>query len=151
MAGRAADASDPLFLRAFGVPFWALARVFGRDHAYWYRLEVGLGRHSVAGPTDWGGQGLPHAVSAVCTEMWNAASMAFGLGPMLGFLFIFQTLQVAPLSIASGAVGFADYLRFYWTGMSPAAHDLVAALVPVKMTLSPFRNGEVTVILAPLP
>lgn len=51
MAGLADDASGPLFLRAFGVPFWALARVFGRDHAYWYRVEVGLGRNSVAGTT----------------------------------------------------------------------------------------------------
>jgi hypothetical protein len=51
MAGRAEDASGPLLLRAFGVPFWALARVFGHDHAYWYRVEVGLGRNSVAGVT----------------------------------------------------------------------------------------------------
>jgi hypothetical protein len=51
MAGLAADASGPLFLRAFGVPFWALARVFGRDHDYWYRPELALGRNSVAGTT----------------------------------------------------------------------------------------------------
>jgi len=51
MAGWAADASGPLFLRAFGVPFWALAAVFGRDHEYWYRVEVALGRNSVAGTT----------------------------------------------------------------------------------------------------
>ena len=51
MAGWAADVSGPLFLRAFGVPFWALAVVFGRDHGYWYRVEVGLGRHSIAGTT----------------------------------------------------------------------------------------------------
>ena len=51
MAGWAADASGPLFLRAFGVPFWAIARVFGRDDMYWYRLEVGLGRNSIAGTT----------------------------------------------------------------------------------------------------
>jgi hypothetical protein len=51
MAGRAFDASGPLFLRAFGVPFWALAVVFGHDHDYWYRLEVALGRNSVAGTT----------------------------------------------------------------------------------------------------
>ena len=49
MAGLAPDASGPLFLRGFGVPFWALAAVFGRDHAYWYRVEAGLGRNSVAG------------------------------------------------------------------------------------------------------
>lgn len=51
MAGWAEDASGPLFLRSFGVPFWALARVFGRDHAYWYRVELALGRNSVAGTT----------------------------------------------------------------------------------------------------
>ena len=51
MAGWAPDATGPLFLRAFGVPFWALARVFGRDHAYWHRVEVALGRNSVAGTT----------------------------------------------------------------------------------------------------
>jgi hypothetical protein len=51
MAGLAADVSGPLFLRAFGVPFWAIARVFGKDHDYWYRLEVALGRASVAGTT----------------------------------------------------------------------------------------------------
>jgi hypothetical protein len=51
MAGYADEARDPLFLRAFGVPFWALARVFGRGAMYWYRLEVGLGRNSVVGTT----------------------------------------------------------------------------------------------------
>jgi hypothetical protein len=51
MAGWTDDAQAALFLRAFGVPFWAIARVFGNDPMYWYRLEVGLGRHSVAGTT----------------------------------------------------------------------------------------------------
>src|SRR5262245_3368901 len=49
MAGLTADVSGPLFLRAFAVPFRALARVFGRDHGHWYRLEVAPGRNSVAG------------------------------------------------------------------------------------------------------
>src|SRR5262245_2091547 len=45
------DVQDALFLRCFGVPFWAIARVFGRDHDYWYRLEMSLGRNSVVGAT----------------------------------------------------------------------------------------------------
>src|SRR5262245_64024525 len=53
----------------------------------------------------------------------------FGLGNLFGFLFIFQVMLVAPLSIASGAVGFADYLRFYWTTMSGAAHHVIAGAV----------------------
>jgi hypothetical protein len=51
MAGTTHDVQGPLFLRAFGVPFWALARVFGRNAMYWYRLEVSLGRNSVVGIT----------------------------------------------------------------------------------------------------
>lgn len=51
LAGTTDDARGPLFLRAFGVPFWTLARVFGKGPTYWYRLEVSLGRNSIAGPT----------------------------------------------------------------------------------------------------
>ena len=51
MTARVGDVEAPLFLRTFGVPFWALARVFGRDPMYWYRLECGLGRSSVVGAT----------------------------------------------------------------------------------------------------
>lgn len=51
MVGSSDDVQGPLFLRAFGVPFWALARVFGKNAMYWYRLEVSLGRNSVAGTT----------------------------------------------------------------------------------------------------
>lgn len=42
-------AAGALFLPASGVPCWALARVFGRDPMSWYRREVGLGRHRIAG------------------------------------------------------------------------------------------------------
>jgi hypothetical protein len=51
MAGLTDDAQKALFLRAFGVPFWALARVFGKPAMYWYRLEVSLGRCSLVGTT----------------------------------------------------------------------------------------------------
>src|SRR5208337_3045833 len=51
MTARTADVEGPLFLRKFGVPFWALARVFGGDPMFWYRMECGLGRFSVVGTT----------------------------------------------------------------------------------------------------
>ena len=51
MTARVADVEGPLFLRKFGVPFWALAHVFGANAMYWYRLECGLGRFSVVGTT----------------------------------------------------------------------------------------------------
>jgi len=45
------DVEGPLFRRKFGVPFWALARVFGNDPMFWYRLECGLGRFRIVGTT----------------------------------------------------------------------------------------------------
>ncbi len=51
MAGLADEVSGPLFLRSFGVPFWAIAKVFGKDHDYWHRLEVAFGRASIVGTT----------------------------------------------------------------------------------------------------
>ncbi len=48
-----------------------------------YRAWCQGGWNGLAAPAEWGGQGLPQVVNAACTEMWNAASMAFGLGPLL--------------------------------------------------------------------
>jgi amino acid transporter len=70
------------------------------------------------------------------------AFQPFGLGRLMGFLFIFQTILVAPLSIAGGAVGFADYLQFAWTTMSPGWHNAIAALVCVSMTALLWRDIE---------
>jgi acyl-CoA dehydrogenase len=48
-----------------------------------YTAWASAGWNGLAAPSDWGGQGLPHAVNAACVEMWNSASMAFGIGPVL--------------------------------------------------------------------
>ena len=41
------------------------------------------GWNAVAGPAEWGGQALPHTLNMACLEMWNAAALAFSLGPLL--------------------------------------------------------------------
>jgi hypothetical protein len=51
MTARVVDVEGPLFLRKFGVPYWALASLFGADSMYWYRLECWLGRFSIVGTT----------------------------------------------------------------------------------------------------
>ena len=38
-------------MRQFGVPYWALTHVFGRDPMSWYRLDCALGRASIVGTT----------------------------------------------------------------------------------------------------
>lgn len=40
-----------LFLRKFAVPYWALARVFGRHPSFWHRLECALGDFRLVGTT----------------------------------------------------------------------------------------------------
>ena len=75
----------------------------------------------------------------------------FGLGRLMAFVFIFQTMLVAPLSIAGGAVGFADYLGFYWTSMGPVQHNAIAAGVCVVVTALLYRDirsiGRLSVIM----
>jgi alkylation response protein AidB-like acyl-CoA dehydrogenase len=48
-----------------------------------YRDWSAAGWNGISGPTDWGGQGLPHAINSACIEMWNSAAMAFGIGVVL--------------------------------------------------------------------
>jgi alkylation response protein AidB-like acyl-CoA dehydrogenase len=48
-----------------------------------YTAWAAAGWNGLAAPAAWGGQELPHAVNAACVEMWNSASMAFGIGPVL--------------------------------------------------------------------
>jgi amino acid transporter len=64
----------------------------------------------------------------------------FGLGRLMAFIFIFQVMLVAPLSIAGGAVGFADYLGFFWTSMTPLEHNLIAAAICAGVTALLYRD-----------
>ena len=48
-----------------------------------YTAWAAAGWNGLAAPADFGGQELPHALNAACIEMWNSASMAFGIGPVL--------------------------------------------------------------------
>jgi amino acid transporter len=73
------------------------------------------------------------------------------MGDLLAFVFICHVILVAPLSIASGGVGFADYLRFYWTDMTNLQHDLVAGSLCVVVTGLLWRKiediGKLAVVL----
>src|SRR4051812_26196516 len=72
----------------------------------------------------------------------------FGLGRLMAFVFIFQVMLVAPLSIAGGAGGFADYLGFYWSSMRPLEHNVVAAAVCAAVTTLLYRDIRSTGRLA---
>jgi alkylation response protein AidB-like acyl-CoA dehydrogenase len=48
-----------------------------------YRRWSAAGWNAVSGPEAFGGQGLPLAINAACTEIWSASNIAFGLCPLL--------------------------------------------------------------------
>jgi len=48
-----------------------------------YRRWTEAGWNAVSGSEAFGGQGLPLAINAACTEIWSASNMAFGLCPLL--------------------------------------------------------------------
>src|SRR3954466_10902393 len=48
-----------------------------------YRRWTAGGWNAVSGPEAFGGQGLPLAINAACTEIWSASNIAFGLCPLL--------------------------------------------------------------------
>jgi hypothetical protein len=51
MVGWVEDVAAALFLRKFGVPYWAIVYVFGKNVSYWYRLETSFARNSIVGTT----------------------------------------------------------------------------------------------------
>jgi len=48
-----------------------------------YRRWAEAGWNGVSAPAEFGGMGLPHLINVACTEIWNGASMAFALCPLL--------------------------------------------------------------------
>ncbi len=73
------------------------------------------------------------------------------LGRLMGFLFIWQTVITAPLSLAGGAVGFANYTKYLWPTMTPLQGKIVAALLCLAITALLYRDitsiGKLSVAL----
>ena len=67
----------------FGTPFkdGVVTTAPGWKEAY--RTWRDGGWNGLAAPAEWGGQALPQSINIACIEMWNAAAMAFAVGPLL--------------------------------------------------------------------
>lgn len=62
--GKVDEASKGLFLLKFGVPFWALAVVFGHNSMWWYRLYLSLGKHNIVSTSVYDESNLPTDIIA---------------------------------------------------------------------------------------
>lgn len=63
-----------------------------------------------------------------------------GLGRLMSFLFIWQTIFLAPLSIASGAIGFSQYARFLSPQMGWWQEKGIAIAVCLLITFMLYRD-----------
>lgn len=77
MAGKTDEVEKGLYLRRFGVPFDALAYVFGRDASYWYRLHQSLGRLSIVGTTVRDAADLPTHLIADEKHSWRLGKRVY--------------------------------------------------------------------------
>ncbi|HEY2952347.1 MAG TPA: APC family permease [Verrucomicrobiae bacterium] len=72
-------------------------------------------------------------------------------GRLMAFLFIWQFILSGPLEIASGCIGFAQYLAYLWPAVTPSQSKLVAAGVGVLAITLLYRQitaiGKITVSL----
>jgi len=79
---------------------------------------------------------------------------AFGfhsLGRLMGFLFLWQVMLAAPLTAASGSVGFADYARYLLPWLTGSEQKAIAVGVCLLSTWLLYRDirsiGRVSIIL----
>jgi len=72
-------------------------------------------------------------------------------GRLMGFLFIWQFILSGPLEIASGYIGFTQYLGYIWTGITKVQSMVVIALLGLLNIALLYRKitfiGKLTVSL----
>lgn len=126
----------PLVIGYFNTSLFFWAWIFGAftaltDGMIWSELGA---RYPLAGGT------------------YNFHRVAFGNkgGRLMSFLFVWQTSLQAPLVLASGSIGFAQYFR-YLIPLTYTEQKLVSVLVIVLVTLLLYRKietiGKISIIL----
>jgi amino acid transporter len=72
-------------------------------------------------------------------------------GRLMAFLFVWQFILSGPLEIASGYIGFANYLGYIWTGLTPRGLFAVCVAVGIFNILLLYRRigsiAKITVTL----
>jgi basic amino acid/polyamine antiporter, APA family len=129
----------PLFLATMGGPQAMLAWFVGAAVAFsdglvWAEL----------------GAALPKAGGS-----YNYLREAYGpagAGRWLSFLMVWQIMFSAPLSVASGSIGFANYFHYLVPRMAPWGERVIAAAFPLLLVALLYRHigaiGNFSVVLA---
>ena len=125
MMGAGPFITIPLLMSAMGGPQamlgWVVALVITvADGLVWSEL----------------GAAMPHSGG---TYGYLRASFGKG-GPFMAFLFIWQLIISGPLEIASGYIGFGQYLRYLWPEATDFEVKLAGALVGVVVIFLLYRQ-----------
>lgn len=128
----------PLFLATMGGPQAMLGWILGAALAFcdglvWAEL----------------GAAMPKAGGS-----YNYLREAFGphtVGRWFSFLIVWQIIFSAPLSVASGSIGFANYFHYLVPGLSAWGVRIFASLIPLAMILILYRRiravGNLSIVL----
>ncbi len=81
----------------------------------------------------------------------RAAFGPAGAGRWLSFLVVWQIMFSAPLSVASGSIGFANYFHYLVPSLSPWGVRIVASVIPLVLVALLYRRirvvGNLSVVL----
>ncbi len=81
----------------------------------------------------------------------RAAFGPAGAGRWFSFLIVWQIMFSAPLSVASGSIGFANYCHFLLPGLPPSGIRVLASIIPLLLVVLLYRKiaalGKLSVIL----
>jgi len=85
---------------------------------------------------------------------YHYLSEAYGpqsLGRLMSFLFIWQTILLTPLSIAGGAVGFAQYTKYLYRNLNWTEEKAIAMAVCLLLTFLLYRDirsiGRLSIVM----
>jgi amino acid transporter len=127
MVGIGVFTTIPLILTAMGGPQALLGWICGAvialaDGLVWAELGAAM--------PDTGGS----------YEYLQKAFGPAGFGRLMGFLFLWQVMLGAPLTAASGGVGFANYAHYLFPSLSPIGGTFVAMGVCAAATFLLYRD-----------
>ena len=126
MLGAGPFITIPLLMSAMGGPQamlgWVLALIITlADGLVWSEL----------------GAAMPHSGG---TYGYLRASFGKRWGPLMAFLFIWQLIISGPLEIASGYIGFGQYLRYLWPASTDFETKLAGAGIGVVVIFLLYRQ-----------
>ena len=121
MVGKTDEMEKPLYLCQFGVPFEAIAYVFGRNAMYWYRAYCSLSRGSVVGTTVKNAEKMPQHLLADEKHTWLSGERVFipttvAMGCILG---VGLTDSASPTALTEGYREFKEEVNLIYPDYQP--------------------------------